>query len=368
MKKVGIITFHNSRSYGACLQAIATVYMIRNMGYQAEVIDYVNLFEQKRYKADLDNFIVAMKYIRWKIKTWLSRDEYWLQRAFGNTKQLYSDAISSEHYTKIEELSNLKYDVLLVGSDQVWNSQITEKLDTVFLLDFGQSPKRISYASSMGSHRIEPNEEKLFRHCLKRFSFISVREKFAMEELRRILDIDVEIVLDPTLLLTKEQWTDYILQVSERIPVPQEPYILTFFVGKNISFYREQVFQIKEKKQLPVYNIQTNKRKYISVDRVLAGVTCGEFVQWIQNAAYIITDSFHGTAFSLLYQKQFTSISNTVNPIRVKELLESVGLQERLDSPQNCDREIEYHAVNKKLNELRSRSIKWLQTALESIQ
>ena len=97
MKKVGIMTFHSSRSYGACLQAMATVYAIKNLGYDAEIIDYVNPYEQKRYKANITNIFILIKYWRWLIKTWIGRDEYWLTKAFGNTRDLYSGNISRQH-------------------------------------------------------------------------------------------------------------------------------------------------------------------------------------------------------------------------------------------------------------------------------
>ncbi|CRZ34637.1 polysaccharide pyruvyl transferase [Herbinix hemicellulosilytica] len=364
MKTVGIITYHASKSYGACLQAKATLEIVRKLGFYPELIDYINRKEQKRFKTPVNSLGSAAKYIRWKIKSLILRDSYWAKKAFGYTGLFYQGAVTHTKYTSLDELNKSSYDILLAGSDQVWNPAITGGIDKAFLLGFGMAEKRISYASSMGSHVIAQEEKKIFKECLERFSAVSVREVHAKNEIKKVIDIPVSIVADPTLLFNRDEWQNFLSVLPDRFKSIKDKYILSFFVGGSTDTYYSEVSRIKQKMGLPLYNIQINKYKRKNVDRALAGVNCAELISLIKNASVVVTDSYHGTVFSILFEKDFICLSNKANPVRVRELLNSLGLDERLDNLECLNDKIDYDSVSKKLIKIREESIEWLKNAL----
>jgi len=365
MKKVGIVTFHRSKSYGATLQALATLMIVKKLGYDAEFIDYTNAYEQKKCKIIVDSLGSLKKYMRWKMKSFLLRDDHWSALAFGKTVEYYNGCISKKKYTNIKQMMSLNYDTLLVGSDQVWNPKITNGIDAVYLLGFGNTSKRVSYASSMGNHIILEDETDIYRNYLKMFTSISVRESFAKEEINRHLEKPIQIVVDPTMLVSREEWTAFAdSQPNKFVKHMNEKFILSFFVGGSTEDYFDELKKIKNVLGLPLYNIQINEYCRKLVDMSLAGVTCAEFIQLIRNAQYIVTDSCHGTVFSILYGKQFAALSNRANPIRVRELLTSLQLETRLDSPDNATDIIDYHKLYLLLERFREESLQWLVDAL----
>lgn len=359
MKKVGIVTFHNSKSYGATLQAYATLEIIRKLGYDVEFVDYTNSYEQGKRKISLKHI---KSFFRRMIKNIILKDSCWKRVAFNNTFELYNNALSKKINDKTD-LNSLKYDILVVGSDQVWNPVITGGIDDVYLLNFSDC-RKISYASSMGSHFISENEKNIYQECLSKFSKISVRETFALDELSKIINKDIKIVIDPTMLLEKDDWNKFINKQSKKLFNFQEKYILTFFVGGSTDKYKETILNVKSKLNIPVYDIHSNKYRREGIDRVLAGVSVCEFVNLIKKASFIITDSFHGTVFSILYEKPFLAVSNKNNPIRVKELLTKLSIKDRLDNINSIDQDIDYLMVNKTLKSLKMDSLKWLEGAL----
>ena len=365
METVGIVTFHHSRSYGACLQAWATLHVIQSLGYEAELVNYENPYEQKIYKASHKNLLSYIHYIAWKLKSVVLLEKHWNHLAFGNIDDLYNNKVSKRVLAK-EDLRDVSYDILLSGSDQIWNPDITGGLDDIFLLNFGHANKRVSYASSMGSHLICDYEKNMYYSSLIKFSSISVRENFAVKELQKVLPTNtkIQIVLDPTLLLTADTWDSLTKKVDLKEVPPK--YILCFVVAGNTNLYRDSLVKIKQLTGLPIFSIQVNKYKRKPVDKVLAGVNCNRLIKLIQEADYIITDSFHGTAFSIIFQKKFIALSNPNNPIRVKELLRKLNLLERLDNPEVCCTSIDYNSVNHILDKEKEKSLDWLKKALKN--
>jgi len=357
VNKIGIVTFHKAFSYGARLQAIATQKAINKLGYNCEFIDYSNKWEVDSYKG---------KSLKNRIKNLLKRKDFWLKQAFEDYESFYDGNVSKQKYTDIEKMKDVKYDTLVAGSDQIWNAGITGTIDPVYLLDFGKSENRISYASSMGSHIINENELEVYRKCINRINRISVREEFAKNELKKVTQKEIEIVIDPTMLIKKEEWDGVIKSKEKRYEnITKDQYILSFFVGGKVESYSKELKQVKEKLKLPIYNIQMSKIKHKNIDKPIAGATVSDFINLIKNAAFIVTDSFHGTVFSLLYQKNFLPLKNKGNPIRVKELLEYLGIGDIYNNTDNVEKHLDYNIINEKIEFKRKNSMDWLEKALK---
>ena len=168
-------------------------------------------------------------------------------------------------YITIDDLKNVDYDLLIAGSDQIWNSEITGELDPVFLLDFGQRSKKISLATSMGSHILSDEEKEKFRAVLRQYSAISVREKFAKCQLDKLTSKKVKVLLDPTLLLNKTVWWREFARYS-KYANKREKYILTYFVGGDKFKYRKQISEYSNKMHLPVWTIQFSNYQWKESD------------------------------------------------------------------------------------------------------
>lgn len=362
--KIGVVTFHHARhSYGAILQSYATVRALRQLGCEAELIDYENGYEQSEIKCmDMSVKRRIMMHLSSIVRTYLFngwRDPYRDNRQF---EALYGQEAQCPYRT-IEKMKGLTYDVLLVGSDQVWNPEVTGGLDDVYLLKFGNAQKRISYASSMGSHCLSQEERSRFKKALAAFSAVSVREEYAGDQLREITGHDIRVVVDPTLLLAEEDWREaFKLQPD---PKRSRPYILTYFVGGNINTYQNHVKQYADVMGLPIWNIQAHSKRYQCVERPIYGITVEELLRYIDQADLVITDSFHGTVFSLIFKKKFVSLPNRSNPVRVQNLLRLAGVEDRsCITPKEVTTEIDYDNVTRRLAAKREESMGWLSEAV----
>ncbi len=362
MKKIGLVTFHRSNSYGACLQAFATIEFLKDNGYDAEIIDYTNSYEQRFQKLFYSEDGSLSGYVKSLIKDIFLRKRHYSRMAFGQWEKIYP--LSKQRYHSKEELRNVSYDALIVGSDQVWNREITKESDDVFLLQFGKTEKRISVASSMGSSILNEEEKVLFKNALETFTSISIREEQGKKQLKPLTDKPIKVLMDPTFFLTGTEWFTKLGSKSQ-YKDKKEKYILTFFVAPN-NTYKEKVQGYADLLNLPVWSIQSTKIKRVNSARCILGATIDDFIALISNAELVITDSFHGAALSLNLGKNFVSIKNVGNPIRVVALLNELGISERLDMKPEDYRDVDYVSVGKELDVLCDDSKRWVISALEN--
>lgn len=363
--KIGIATIHHAKfSYGAYLQAIAMVKLCRNFSDDVEIINYENVYEQTELKT---NNVSAIKKIR------QYANFYARMHLYGMKKNLYRDSTKldslygcvTKKYYSFSELRNLQYDVLVCGSDQIWNPEIMGEIEPFFMLDFGKAKRRISYAASMGSYEINEKEKALFSGYLKKFTAISVREEHAKRQLQGLTDKKIQVVSDPTLLLNRNDWEGYFPDELNQKEKGIQKYILCFFVWDGISIYMEEVKKYAKEIGLPIWNIQAHSKRANGVDQVIQAPTVGEFLRLMDNAELIITNSFHGVAFSLNFNKKFIPILNMKNPTRVKNLLCYLGLEQLIDAdPKEVMNMIDYQQVNIKMHHLRDKSYQWLKNAI----
>lgn len=359
-KTAHIITYHNSYNYGACLQAYASQIVLEKLGFDVRFVDYRNAFEDdsagKSARYFLDKGMVS------------SAASACLHTALGY-RRYFTKAFSEYHASvpttptssrSIDDFQDLESDLLVVGSDQMWNASISGSLDSAFLLDFGRATRRISLATSMGNYRFSEEDVEVARRCFSRFTAISVRECYTKKQVDNITGGDAFICLDPTLLLANDDWRDFAKRPGD---VGEERYLLIFTVDNH----PERAWRVwnhhARELGIPIYRIANNLVPVSHVDRTLRGVTPQEFVWLIDHAAFVVTDSFHGTAFSLNLETPFTVIPNKHgNNVRMTELLESMGLPERFDdlAGERLETRVDFAGAESLLREKRDECTRWL--------
>lgn len=373
MKKIGIISlYHNSRNYGGLLQAYAMVDVLREMGYDAEQIDYNNTLKyQKTLKC------LIKRVIKQKDKSNLSIDID--QRIVGRNLLIDDFRNSIPHSIEyndntISSTINL-YDCFICGSDQIWNYYFND----VYYLNFvPESKLKISYAASMQERSNNNKVNQWICKSIRRLNYISVREVDLIAELSDV-GKTIENVLDPTLLLSKKKWIDF-----ANVNTYYKNYILVYFLGNNIEQQRI-VKQFAERKGLDLYYLPLLNRenepsdKEFSDSKKLFNIGPRDLISLIVNAEYIFTDSFHISLFSSLFEKKFISFSRTDNrnmDIRIRSLLKIFDNSYRfIRQEQICDPNIVFSNIEKNYKtdyltyqQMYNKSLLFLSNALESIR
>lgn len=363
MKRIKLITYHDAWSYGACLQTIATTKVLESLGHAVEVINYHNPYESRYRNGNLLRYTSLREFLKIIIKKFFFQSSKYSERAFGNVGKDY--ILLTKRYDNLNDLLTLRADVLAVGSDQVWNPSISNGIDPAFFLDFGKAERRISIASSMGDHVFSEREKKYVYERLKSFSSISVREQYAKDQIKTLTNKTIKILLDPTLLVSNEFWRNHFAKCYPK-QLPKEGYILVFVLSEHFEL-SHILYEYKKKMNLPVYRIMINTYRTKGVDHVIPGPSLEEFVDLIDRATLVITDSFHGTAFSINMRTPFIFLLRKDNNARMIELLQQTGLESRVFSmekppePMECNFKIAEDFLQCK----RKEDINWLETAIE---
>lgn len=325
MKRIGIITMHKVLNCGSALQAYALQKKICDLGYDCELIDY---FYPNSYHL---NTTQQGKSIITFVKCILSYfvNIFWVNRE-NNTRRLFADfyekyfVLSKPYLTKEDIKRNPpSYDLYLTGSDQVWNPKYI-KGDTTFMLSFAPENSRcISYASSIATSNIPHEYKNDYAHELKKYNCISVREESGKKMIKALIDEDAYVVCDPTILLTAEEWNGI---ASGSKVVIDKPYILVYVLNYSFNPYPEiekTIKVVQDSLNLPIVILNGRKKDFLRRNSIFikeAG-PC-EFVSLFKNASYVITTSFHGTVFSLIYKKPFAvMIGNKGDDSRIFDLL-----------------------------------------------
>ncbi|MEM6894832.1 MAG: polysaccharide pyruvyl transferase family protein [Bacteroidota bacterium] len=355
--KVGILTYHYSDNYGAVLQAYALSNILNNNGHDAQII---NLIPKKSLKIRLGKFF-KQKFLTYNFTAF-------------RKNHLKTHPSKTLFYPDLENYDFTIYDAVVVGSDQVWRKSFTGGLGYSYFLDFvPEGVKRISYAASFGLDRYEGNEEdvKVIRELLKRFDLITTREMSGVEVCKNLFDADAHCVLDPV-LLNSAVFNDLMGENASGGFVTQ--YLLDPS-PKKLAFLKRASEHLK----LPIKINYKQSGKPIGISSLFlerSKQTFPPVSSWLSGIAHsqlIVTDSFHGVAFSILFQKQFVCVFNKARgKTRMSNLLgllglEHVGIDE--NDLQNLDvtqlKPIDYAEVSPKLEKLREHSLGLLLNALK---
>lgn len=359
-----LVTFHSAWSYGASLQAFATLEAMRAFGKKFEILNYINPYAKHKNVFDLAKdgsfkqaFAAGVKDVFFKRTALHEKAFSDFQNRLPKTEAVFTDS---------SQLGGIEADIMMSGSDQIWNPRITGGLDPVFFLDFGSCRKRISVASSLGSYHYSSEESSSVKEYLSRYDYVSVREAHAQKELSEAAGISAFRCLDPTLLLDAEYWREF-----SRKPKGfsgDEQYILVFNLAKRPDAEERLWSDFSKKTGLPLWRISNNTYKDAVFDKLLLGMTPEEFVWLIDHAQFVITDSFHGTAFSVGMNTPFAAFPPVFgNSARIVDLLDLVNMSNRLIG-ENVDFgdlvEADFAEANFLLSDERGKCNDWIKRAL----
>lgn len=361
--KVGTITYHRAVNYGAVLQTYALQKVLDKLDIENEVIDYRADYIEWIYKPfcmrDRKNIWDFLKIIKGAPIKSKKRKQFldFIKNNIRVSDKAYTNTTLSE--------SNDIYDLFISGSDQVFNLDCSN-YDTNYLLDFVKDKsKKTSYAGSFGFDEIPEEDIKEYQRLLSDFRSISVREAQGVKIVEQAIDRDATEVLDPTLLLSKEEWKNVIGNFDRK----EKGYILIYALKPSETLMKlanklqeltglEMLF-VKDSLTKEGQNVLNKSVKY------LKNANPFEFVNLVANAEYVITNSFHGTAFSINFNKKFFTellAPETKVNSRLENILDMFDLRSRqilnLDSL-TLD-EIDYGRVNKILDERKNKSIEFL--------
>ena len=334
--KIGILTFHNAHNFGGCLQAFALKEFLKSKGAEVSIVNYqnskvYNLYPEKLTVKFLLSDLVHPRFFIKKIK--LHRDIRFGKKEWKSQHQKFRNFINNclldgnTQVVKKDNIKDLDYDLYIAGSDQIWNKQLTGGLDDVYLLNFETKSKKAFYAASSGTDALDKCDLKFFEPVFSsKNKYISVREptlaKFIEEQYGR----NVLSTVDPCFLLSPEQYISF-FKLSKNNESKKRKYLFAYFISERNKRLREMVYVIANALGLDI--IEFHYRKTIDLNKKYQTSDMGpdEFLRCIYNADFVITNSFHGTVFSILFKKQFYSVYK--NDSRKTNLLDAMGLSNR---------------------------------------
>lgn len=368
--KIGIITYHSAHNYGAVLQAYALQEYLLKKGHDVQIINYKikeieNFYRLVKFKKSKHKSInVARKGIK-TLKLHL------FERQKLTRKKKFDDFINNNMNLTIPcktlaELRNadFDFDLMIAGSDQIWNRKHTKGLKPAYFLDFGKKDaKRISYAASIGEDFIAEEDELVFQRYLKNLDMISVREHKAIDLIQHLTPKKIEEVVDPTQLLEKE---DY--EKIKEDPKINKDYILVHKMG-NPEEIIKVAKKVSEELNLPIVH-NMDKGTFKNEIALSKYMSPGEFLGCIENAKFVITSSFHATSFSLIYGKPFITMPFVGRASRMINLLKNLDLfnhyVENVDELKDLDSYNEdYEDIHKRMRKQRKNSEDFLKRAIE---
>lgn len=369
MKKIGIATLYTGYNIGSSLQAFSMIKILDKMGYKGEIIKlsgsmikgrdvrlnklFVTLFRMLMFSSDKTKFLKSFAQnnkSNFDEKTLNEFDEFYskkLMPKFETYKNLKKVAKTNEYYK------------FICGSDQIWNST-TYYVDPFYYLSFAPAEKRIAYAPSFGKEYVPKYNEKSISSYLNDIPSISVREESGKKIIFSLIGRDVSVCLDPTLMINQYEWESY-FNLNDQ----NNDYILCYFLNEPSEKAKKMINQLTLKYKLKVlfYN-----KKY-GENVIYGGPEL--FLSCVKNAKYVITDSFHGVAFSINFKKQFYVYDRNYvaenQSTRIESLLSRLDLMDAFNSEEIVGDELfNYEKIYNKLNLEKEKSYLYLKKALNS--
>lgn len=358
--KTFTVTLHHSTNYGASLQAYALQQAIQKLGHENTIFEYPYDEKTKLFSGSLGEIIKRIAYKG--LTTLRSRKVKRLKRSF---REFHSNRMQlSRIYTSYEDLKKdpPQADVYIAGSDQVWNIASKDEFTWARFLDFGNSDvKRISYAASIEKLNYTEDDKAKVRAMLSKFSSISLREENAAQYIHEITGKDTCRVLDPIFLLNTDEWG----RIAKK-PRQSGPYILVYQVLRNEQM-QGVVDRIKKQTGYPVVSICHTPVRWINSDYTYFDVSPEEFIGFYQNASIVVSASFHGTAFGLLFGKPTYGLVRKGFGGRIQSILSLFDLEDYCITGEGDlpDPIIDNDKLKTSINSERDRSVEYLKKAID---
>lgn len=386
-KKIGatIIMHPNHNNYGTSLQGFATIRTLDKLGYPYRIIRYKKKRTIREIIKTTPNLIRSGALKELKTQVFKKFDKIF-RKEYARNIEIRTDIVNkfkSKHFDSISDYyvgyKNLcdgskNYDVVFVGSDQVWGplSLYSRFYNLLFV---NPSIPQFSYASSFGVSNIFSWQKKGISEYLDKMDLIGVREAHGKVIVDSLSKNKATVVADPTLLLTKNEWSEYITESKYEI---NEPYILSYVLGSRKDI-REEIMNLGKRLNMKVVSFrhldwfEANDKDF--GDLPIYDADPLDFVKLLKNANFVCTDSFHGTIFSIIFQKKFLTFYRQIptksgsTHSRIDSLLNKFNLLNRLykggDSLKQINMEIDFEYVEKELQIFRNDSIQFFQKGLE---
>ena len=364
--KVGILTFHHSLNCGAALQAWALQEHLRAAGVDARIVNYGKIGWPAKYylRADSLRHFVGSFYSGFNTFRQTFLIESYRRRLY---RRFHRACMGLGEAVKKADIPNLGYTHLITGSDQVWHPIINEGDETYFLANAAEGVKRISYAPSFGVDTFDPALERKMSGWLAKFDALSVREPQGAAIVKRLCGRDAAVVCDPTLLLPRSAYE--CVERPPRFGLP-ERYVAVYTICGH-PWAEAAALRLGERLGLPVVHLPGGQfaRWYLpgKAKRVTA-LGPAEWLWFIRYADYVVTNSFHGTVFSLLYHRPFTvALNGTASDARMKTLIDGTGCEARAVSDASsvdADAPVDWEAVDRALQEKAAAGKAFLKAAL----
>jgi len=321
--KIGILTYHTAHNYGAALQAFGLQQRLIQLGHEVKFVNFYPYDVEDKNNRKVRGYGLKSIFKRLAFKFFSGA----LKKRANQFNSFRAEFLhETTRYLTFEELNKNppEVDAYVCGSDQIWN--LRSGGSPVYFMQFNTEGKRlISYAASIGSAKINKEYESKVKNWLEKFNHISCRERQLSEELHRMLGRAVTQVLDPIFLLEREEW-------NKLVKAPK-------LKGDYIAFYSLEVTPLVAKtvrhlsKHLNCHVVVLGKPD-ISLfgSKVEMAIDSGplEFVSWIKHARFVVTNSFHATAFSVMFHKPFITVKHSLRNARMESLLELLGLEDRI--------------------------------------
>lgn len=347
MKKASVITMHRIYNYGSVLQTYATQRILEDAGLQCEIVDYISPYRAKKplfleYPPRLEGKkIKKVLYYAAKIPSFVIKDI-----TFGGFIKKYLKLSPKQYITNEDILKQPpKADIYIAGSDQVWNSKYNHGIDPSYFLNYAQSgTKKIAFVSSFGRDELSKEERDKVEPLLNEFEAISVREDTAKQILSE-MGIDSIWLIDPTLQLDRKKWLGL---ASKRLV--KNKYLLLFLLYNEDNGASDYAISIAKKKGLKIVKLSWELMKPHGVDILFTHRKPQDFLSLFANADFIVTNSFHGVAFSINLNRQFVFVPRSEFNGRIRSLLTLTGLKNRVVTEYQdlpiAEETIDYSPVN----------------------
>ena len=318
--KAGILTFHRANNYGAVLQAAALQKYISDNICECEIINFMP-----------NNAVPPKATIIHKILHYVKSGIFLKQTIMSNASAKKFDDFRKKYMRISENVywgdinidnANLDYDLLISGSDQIFNTTLTGN-SHAYYLNFTNKIPKISYASSFGRDDITEEEKNLIKNELPKFRAVSCREGSGVSIIKNLCGINPELVVDPVFLLNRHRWENMV-----SVKKINKKYILTYLMEENAEINKLSK-DLSQKTGLPVYVIIGGKTKNY-FGKKLTGLGPNDFLSTIKNAEYVITNSFHGTAFSIIFGKKFYCFAHSKRNARLENIMNLIGQKDKL--------------------------------------
>lgn len=367
MKRTATITFHAAHNYGSNLQAYALQKTIISLGYGNEIL---NLRTERQ--RDLYTVFTKRKGVKYMVKN-LSHLFYYfpLKRAYEKFESFINNYLKvTREYISEKELLNadLDYDIYVAGSDQIWNP-VPADFDWAYYLTFVKNGRKIAYAPSFGQMSALGDQQTRQRieESLQSFDIISVREQGAADNIKLLTGKTPPIVLDPTLLLKKEEWLD-LIKDRNRLIKSEYVFFYTLFADSNRM---NIIKRVSKATGLPVVTSNfSNQYDVFNSFKKCYDAGPLEFLTLVRDAKLVVVSSFHGTVFSILLNVPFFAIDGMTDA-RISTLLKIAGLEGREITSDNVEEQcknayrIDFTEVNRNIDKARKPSIDFLKKSLE---